>query len=103
MARVIQARNRAGSLQHTRSLGKQARDESGKHPVNEDDEENVAGSRATTGHDNRNIRPPGDLAMLRSVHKQARTKENGRENPGHFNSNDVVAYAWLATVLPSAA
>jgi hypothetical protein len=32
-----------------RSLGKRARDESGKHPVNDDDEENVAGSRVTTG------------------------------------------------------
>jgi hypothetical protein len=27
-----------------RSLGKRARDESGKYPVNENDEENVAGS-----------------------------------------------------------
>jgi hypothetical protein len=32
-----------------RSLGKQVRDESGKHPVNEDREEMFAGSRVTTG------------------------------------------------------
>jgi hypothetical protein len=32
-----------------RSLGKRARDESGKYPVNENDEENVAGFRLTTG------------------------------------------------------
>ena len=29
--------------QHMRSVGKQAHDESGKHPVNEDDEEMVRG------------------------------------------------------------
>jgi hypothetical protein len=32
-----------------RSVGKRGRDETGKHPVNEDDEENVAGSRVATG------------------------------------------------------
>jgi hypothetical protein len=32
-----------------RSLGKQARDESGKHPVNEDHEEMFSGFRVTTG------------------------------------------------------
>jgi hypothetical protein len=32
-----------------RGLGKRARDESGKYPVNENDEENVAGSRLTAG------------------------------------------------------
>jgi hypothetical protein len=39
------ARNPAHSPRRTPSLGKQARDESGKHPVNEDAEEFFAGSR----------------------------------------------------------
>ena len=46
MACVLHARHRgifAGSIE---SVGKQARDESGKHPVNEDDEEIDAHLRA---------------------------------------------------------
>jgi hypothetical protein len=46
---MLHARNRAHLLQRMRSLGKRARDESGKHPVNEDDEEIFAGSRVITG------------------------------------------------------
>jgi hypothetical protein len=39
VACVLQARDRAIFADRIRSVGKQARDESGKYPVNEDDEE----------------------------------------------------------------
>src|SRR5438067_2465716 len=77
------------------SVGKCPLDESGKHPVNEQDEET----------------PDGLIRELRSVipgHRErsndgrAKTKMAGK-NPGHFNLVRVVRYAWLATVLPSAA
>ena len=39
MACVLHARDRGIFADRIRSVGKQARDESGKYPVNEDDEE----------------------------------------------------------------
>jgi hypothetical protein len=40
VARVLHASCRSGFAKRIESVGKQALDESGKHPVNEDDEEN---------------------------------------------------------------
>jgi hypothetical protein len=80
------ARNRAGLPQRIRSLGKQARDESGKHPVNEDHEENVAGSRVTTGQVDRASACP-------TPGESARRKKNGRQISGTSISYAVVTRA----------
>ena len=77
MAGVHHSRNRAHSLQRMKSLGKRTRDESGKHPVNKDDEENVAGSRVTTGL--AGLRPLSGLAI-----DIAAQKKSAWEIPGHF-------------------
>ena len=47
MACVLHASDRGIFVGSIESVGKQARDESGKHPVNENDEGNFAHMRAT--------------------------------------------------------
>ena len=61
MACVSHARDRVIFGDRIRSVGKQARDESGKYPVNEDDEEIFAHVRAKLATS------AGSIALKRSV------------------------------------
>ena len=72
-----------------KSLGKRMRDESGKHPVNKDDEENVAGSRATTGVRQDIVRGAGSRAQHPPRHCEERLRR----------SNPSIRYAalWIAS------
>jgi hypothetical protein len=72
VACVHHARFRAHLLWRLRKLGKRERDESGKHPVNEDDEETVAGSPCCYGSGDRSLSP-----VIASEAKQSIARHNG--------------------------
>ena len=108
MACVLHARDRAIFADRIGSVGKQARDESGKYPVNENDEEIIARSMRERDSSRAAITAGPAIAeslVLSDILTPAQN-ENARDQPGHnvvSVDSERSNYAWLATVLPSAA
>jgi hypothetical protein len=108
VALMIQARDRGAFRKRIGNAGKCALDETGKYPVNENDEGKSAdvSIRVTSQYV---LVMAGLVPAIHVFLQTCRKDVDARDKPGHDGAfadtlvRNSETYAWLTTVLPSAA